>query len=105
MRALTWLILALVVPGARGQLPIGRPGAAPEKNGREPIVRAVSGQRSASLSGGDPLALRDLRSALLSPDGSTIACTVATPDLASNQAVSEVWLIPVATGSARKVAL
>jgi dipeptidyl aminopeptidase/acylaminoacyl peptidase len=49
-------------------------------------------------------AIKDVRSALLSPDGKIIACIVAVSDLKANRVKSEVWLMPVAEGKARKLA-
>jgi dipeptidyl aminopeptidase/acylaminoacyl peptidase len=49
--------------------------------------------------------VKDVRAALLSPDGRRIAYTVAVPDLAKNKMKTEVWLIPAGGGEPRRLPL
>jgi dipeptidyl aminopeptidase/acylaminoacyl peptidase/sugar lactone lactonase YvrE len=49
--------------------------------------------------------IKDIRAALLSPDGREIACTVAITDLKANRVKTELWLIPFAEGEPRQLPL
>ena len=48
---------------------------------------------------------KDVRSVALSPDGKSIACTVAAADLKANRIKTELWLLPTIDGPAARVAL
>ena len=50
-------------------------------------------------------AIKETRSALVSPDGRTIACIVAIADLKANRIKTELWLIPAAAGEPQRLAL
>jgi dipeptidyl aminopeptidase/acylaminoacyl peptidase len=47
------------------------------------------------------LALKSVGDPQLSPDGATVAFTIATPSLTDNRNVSRIWLVPTAGGPAR----
>ena len=47
------------------------------------------------------LALKSVGDPQLSPDGATVAFTVASPSLSDNRNVSRIWLVPTAGGAAR----
>lgn len=46
-----------------------------------------------------------IRSAVIAPDGKTVACTVATASIDDNRATSVLWLVPTVPGPAKQVAL
>ena len=49
--------------------------------------------------------IKDVKTALVAPDGGDIACTVASTDLPANQIKTELWLIPAEKGEPRRIAL
>jgi dipeptidyl aminopeptidase/acylaminoacyl peptidase len=71
--------------------PPAPPGAPPEEGPRDVLS--------------DFARVKDVRAALLSPDGRQIAYTVAVTDLANNRVRTEVWLIPAGGGDPRRLPL
>ena len=51
----------------------------------------------------DLLALARISDPQLSPDGTRVLYTVATPDLSANRTVRDVWMITIATGETRNL--
>jgi dipeptidyl aminopeptidase/acylaminoacyl peptidase len=64
----------------------------------------AAGQDASAIRLASFAAIKDIRSAQVSPDGRSIACVVATPDLKANRVKSELWLIPAAAGEPRQLA-
>jgi dipeptidyl aminopeptidase/acylaminoacyl peptidase len=50
-------------------------------------------------------AIKDLKSVLLSPDGRTLAYTVASPDLQTNRVKTALWLLPLLEGEPKQLSL
>ncbi|HYT95063.1 MAG TPA: SMP-30/gluconolactonase/LRE family protein, partial [Gemmataceae bacterium] len=74
--------------------PITGDGAKPKKGQAQPLTRLT-----------DFATIKGIRSALLSPDGRDIAYMVAVTDLKANRVRTELWLVPVAEGEPRRLAL
>jgi tricorn protease-like protein len=51
----------------------------------------------------DIWSVRRVGTPVLSPDGKTVACTVATYEMDENRSNADVWLVPVAGGPARRL--
>ena len=64
------------------------------------IPTVVAAQKRA-ITFEDYIALKSVSDPQLSPDGKWVAYTVSTPSLQDNRNVSRVWVVEVATGSAR----
>jgi dipeptidyl aminopeptidase/acylaminoacyl peptidase len=64
---------------------------------------------SSAVAAGRPIAPTDLLAMArisdpqLSPDGSRVVYTVATPDLGANRTSRDVWLVTIATGETRNL--
>src|SRR6476619_5871601 len=73
-----------------------------------PLVVAL-GVASSAVAAGRPIMPTDLLAMArigdpqLSPDGSRVLYTVATPDLAANRTVRDVWMVTIATGETRNL--
>src|SRR5262249_1640318 len=74
--------------------PVAGDGAKPGKGQAQPPTRLA-----------DFATIKGIRSALVSPDGRDIAYTVAGTDLKANRVRTELWLVPVAEGEPRRLAL
>src|SRR5216117_2750584 len=66
------------------------------------IPTVVAAQKRA-ITFEDYIALKSVTDPQLSPDGKWVAYTVSTPSLQDNRNVSRVWVVEVATGSARSL--
>jgi dipeptidyl aminopeptidase/acylaminoacyl peptidase len=68
-------------------------------------ARPDEGRSRPGMALADFALLKDIKAALLAPDGRSIAYTVAVADLHANRVKTELWLIPVADGEPRQLAL
>jgi dipeptidyl aminopeptidase/acylaminoacyl peptidase len=68
-------------------------------------VDAKPGQDAGAIRLAEFATIKETRSALVSPDGRTIACIVAIADLKANRIKTELWLIPAAAGEPQRLAL
>jgi len=48
---------------------------------------------------------KNIKTAAISPDGKTIACTVAVSDLETNRVPTDLWLLPADKGAPKRLAL
>src|SRR5947208_1100761 len=75
------------------------------------VVATVAGRGVAAdeVRLADFAAFKDIKAARASPDGKSIAYTVATSDVSANRVTTELWLIPMAdadgAGEPRKLPL
>src|SRR5262245_37330418 len=74
------------------------------------LLAILSGRLSAApndarIGLADFAVIKDVRAALLSPDGRDIACVVAVIELEANRVRTELWLVPTTEGEARQLAL
>jgi dipeptidyl aminopeptidase/acylaminoacyl peptidase len=77
----------------------GRLAAAPDE------ARPDAGRARPGMALADFALLKDIKAALLAPDGRSIAYTVVITDLQANRVKTQLWLLPVAEGEPRQLAL
>jgi dipeptidyl aminopeptidase/acylaminoacyl peptidase len=76
---------------------------------RRAFTVVVIGLASSAAAAGRPIAPADLLAMArlsdpqISPDGSRVLYTVAVPDMKANRLVRDVWMVTIATGSARNL--
>ena len=58
---------------------------------------------AASLTAADLMKLARLSDPQVSPDGRTVAYTASQPNLAANNSNSDLWVVPLAGGEARRL--
>jgi dipeptidyl aminopeptidase/acylaminoacyl peptidase len=75
-----------------------------------PVASAAADGQSDKVRDGAPVDLarfadfKDIPSAVVSPDGRTIACVVTQPDLKANRVKTDLWLVPTTKGEPRRLA-
>ena len=66
-----------------------------------PVAAVTQSKRAITVD--DLLALHRISDPQISPDGTRVVYTVATPDRQSNRVLRNVWMVPTAGGAARQL--
>ena len=67
------------------------------------ISGVASAQARRAITVNDLLAMHRVSDPQLSPDGTRVVYTVATPDRSANRNASNLWIVPVSGGASRQL--
>jgi dipeptidyl aminopeptidase/acylaminoacyl peptidase len=65
----------------------------------------IAGPASAQVALSELANIKNIKAAVISPDGATIACTVGAPNIETNKVVTSLWLMPTDKGEPRRLEL